>query len=313
MVRSGPEVPSELKKVIDVQEEGDKKLVSFANKRGVVLLAIIASYIPARISPTRTLPAYISISEEFGIETVLSTIKSKCKDQTLPVFLLVNSTGGSMSSSYKTAKAIREAFKEITVFVPHMALSGGTMLALAGNKIVMGTMSQLSAIDVQLAFDDGVQVSANALLKAKNRLDSYFLETRVEDAPYTMKRMADQLDPAIIEEWTGFQQTALEYVTDLLRKSGYNNNVMALGRKLVYDLPTHDFVVDYERAKKTGLKVVKDTSDSEGWEMMRYWLAKYLVKATSKHFIRCVIPSIEKKKTENKEENKGELKVESKN
>lgn len=77
MANSWEEIPSELKKVIDVEEENDKKLIEFARRRQGILLAIIASYVPARVSPTRTSPSFVGISEEFGVETVLSRIRSK--------------------------------------------------------------------------------------------------------------------------------------------------------------------------------------------------------------------------------------------
>jgi ClpP class serine protease len=289
MADSWEEIPSELKKVIDVEEENDKKLVEFARRRQGILLAIIASYVPARISPTRTSPSFVGISEEFGVETVLSRIRSKIPSSDVPVFLLVNSVGGSMSSSYKTSKAIRECFKEITTYVPHMALSGGTLLALTGNKIVMGTMSQLSALDVQIDRGDGIVVSANALLRSKNKLDAYFSETRVEDAPYSMKSMADSVDPAIMEEYTSAQDTAIDYIAEILAMSGYRNRT-SLAKKLVFNLPTHGYVIDYGKAKKMGLRVAPHTEDPEAWQLMRYWLAKYLVKAAGRHFIRCVCP-----------------------
>jgi len=289
MTNSVAEIPSELKRVIDVEEEKDKKLVQFANKRKVVMLAIIASYVPARVSPARTESAYVGISEEFGVETVLSQICARPEDSSIPTYLLVNSSGGAVSSSYKTAKAIRDCFKKITVFIPHIALSGGTLLALTGNEIMMGTMSQLSSLDVQIVYKDTL-VSANALLRAKGKLDKYFAETRVEDAPYTMKTMADSLDPTIMEEWTGAQETAVDYVHEILQKSGYRN-AKSIARKLVYELTTHGYVIGYEKAKKVGLKVIPHTCDLEAWQMMRYWLGKYMIKAADRHFIRCIMPS----------------------
>jgi hypothetical protein len=288
MTSGWEEIPPDLKKVIDVEEETDKKLADFAKRRNAILLAVIASYVPARVSPTRTSSPFVGISEEFGIETILSRICARASVTDLPVYLLINSFGGSMSSSYKTAKAIRGCFKNITVYVPHIAVSGGTLLALTGNKIVMGTMSQLSGLDVQIDYGD-TTVSANSLLRGKGRLDSYFSETRVEDAPYSMKTLADSLDAVEIEEFSSSQETAVDYVRDVLRASGYKN-AKSIAKKLVYELATHGYVIDYAKAKKLGLKVVPHTEDLEAWEVMRYWLAKYLVKATGRHFVRCALP-----------------------
>lgn len=62
------------------------------------------------------------------------------------MFLLIDSPGGRVDSSYKVALAIREFFKDIIVFIPRVAASGGTLVALVGNKIVMSDMAIFSLI-----------------------------------------------------------------------------------------------------------------------------------------------------------------------
>jgi ClpP class serine protease len=48
------------------------------------------------------------------------------------------------------AKAVREHKGKVTVFVPHHAMSGGTLVALAADEIVMCEHSVLGPIDPQL-------------------------------------------------------------------------------------------------------------------------------------------------------------------
>ena len=83
-------------------------------------------------------------------------------------YLLVNSPGGTMISAYKIARAIRSTFDRITAFVPHAAASGGTLLALAGNEIVMGPMSYLTPLDVQIRYKGGF-ISATTFMKFFSR------------------------------------------------------------------------------------------------------------------------------------------------
>ncbi|HEY9205448.1 MAG TPA: hypothetical protein VIO58_05955 [Candidatus Methanoperedens sp.] len=289
------ETPDELKRIIDVEEEKDKRIIDFVNKRQKPAVAIIASYSPRRISPTRRVFAELGISEEFGVESLLSMIPTNCKS----VLLLLNSMGGAVQSSYMASKAIRDRFEEINVYVPHSALSGGTLLALTGNKIFMGTMSKLSPLDVQTDYKNTI-VSTNALLRSKAKLDGYFATVDEEDAPYSMRVMADKLDPIIMEDWAGIQETMREYVEEILKMSGYKN-VKRVANKLINELPSHSYVINHERAKKYGLKVALSTEDAEGWEVMRYWLAKYVTKATEKHFIRYACPKAERQKDESKE------------
>lgn len=284
------EIPDELRQMIDVEMEKDKKVKKFGDAKNCVMLAIIASYVPRKISPSESISASLGISEEFGIETALSQITELTKDMDLPVYLLLNSMGGSLASSYKTAKAVRDAFKHIEVYVPHVALSGGTLVALAGNQIVMGRMSHLSPLDVQLSHSNAdFPISANDFLRCKARLDDYFKKRKVETVPYSWKVLADNLDGTIFEHVSNAQDTACEYVTEILAKSKYKKT-NEIARKLVYGMPSHGFVIDYERAKKLGLKVESYTKDTGTWEIMRYWLAKYMVKATDRHFIRYSVP-----------------------
>lgn len=294
------QTPSELKRLVDVEEEGDKKVVNFVNKRNVSALAVIASYSPRRVSPTRRIYAELGISEEFAIESALTRMPSSCN----AVHLMVNSMGGSVQSSYMTAKAIRDRFKEITTYVPHNALSGGTLLALTGNKIFMGTMSKLSPLNVVYENQNGISVSLNALITAKERMDSYFSTILEDDAPYSMRVMADKFDATLLEQWIAEQDDMEEYVTEILKGSGYHN-ASGVANDLVNKHVNHSYVINLERAKKYRLKVAAYDTDPEAWEVMRYWLAKYMMRATEKHFIRYVCPKSEgAKKAEQKEEGK---------
>ena len=204
---------------------------------------------------------------------------------------MVNSTGGLVRSAYKTARAIRESFEDITVFVPHYALSGGTMLALVGNKIIMGMMSQLSPLDVQLPYNSQ-QVSVNSLFRAKERLDNKFSTKRPEEIPYPDKYLVESLDPIILEEWVGFQKEGIDYLKYILVKSRYNEKeVKNLIDKLFFRFPTHGYVIHREHAKKLGIKVEFDEENDEAWKQMRNWLSKYIVRQADRHFIRYVIPN----------------------
>src|SRR3989442_13403659 len=103
--------------MIEVKEETDQELQDFANKSNVLLLAFIGSYVPRRYSPSSAGRATMTIVDEFGIEEALTDLCKKVKHlNKRKVYLLVNSIGGSLSSAYRTAKALRDAFSDITVF-----------------------------------------------------------------------------------------------------------------------------------------------------------------------------------------------------
>lgn len=285
------QIPDSMKKLLNVEEETEQKFVELANKEKAIMIAFIAPYTAVRISPIEEKTAHISLSEEFGIEATINEIKSKAKNYD-KVYLLLNSPGGLVTSSYKIARALRRNFNNIIVFVPHMAASGGTLIALAGNEIVMGVMSQLSPLDVQVDYNDGVSVSVASLFRSFDRLSNFFRKTYVDEAPYPWKALADKLDPILMEEWSGTSDMMTLYTKEILVKSGFEDNKAGdISQKLTMSFPDHSFVIHYDQAKELGLNVKKDEDYPEVWNFMREWLGKYMLEATEKHVIRFIVPN----------------------
>jgi len=295
------EIPKPMKEMVDVKEEDGKikkKLLEIANTHKCCVLGFIASYRPAKVTPTKFERAEVGLSEEFGIEQAILDIKEKFSDIN-KCFVLLNSPGGLVDSSYKIAYLLRKSFDDITIFIPHMALSGGTLIALSGNIIVMGPMSQLSPLDVQLATEN-YQFSTKSVLSAFWRAENYFSKVDVEDAPYPWKSFADQLNPILFEECSAFLQTMKEYTKKILIMGMFSKQeekAEEISTKLVYEFPTHSYVINPEEAEKLGLKVVSYKNYLKEWNVFREWLAIYAPQSTDKHFIRYVVPKETKNET----------------
>jgi len=58
--------------------------------------------------------------------------------------LLLHSYGGGVDSAYMIAKTLRKNFSKIRVYIPHVAASGATLIAISADEIVMGEISRLS-------------------------------------------------------------------------------------------------------------------------------------------------------------------------
>jgi len=277
--------------IIDAKEEDDQKLseklTEISKKHDAVLMACIAPYVGLKISPTKTVNAQMGLSEEFAVETAINQIQTKTDAQKL--MLLVNSPGGLVQSSYKIARALRKTFKEIIVFVPHIAASGGTLLALTGNKIVMSMMSQLSPLDPQAQIEDGA-VSANSVVDAHQFVTRLFDDVSVEDAPYSYKALADKCDGVDIRDALASLSLMEEYVHEILADCGYSKEeCKKISHSIVRGFKTHDEVINIDKAKKLGLNVVSHSDFMDEWNLFREWLAKYMLQSTDKHVIRFVI------------------------
>ena len=282
--------PSGIKRITNVEMETDPMMQKFADKRKTVLLAFVGSYVPRRYGPLQFAGSTMSIRDEFSIEEALTQISKSCERKGRKLYLLVNSPGGALSSAFKISMAIRRSFDDITVFVPHMAASGGVMLALTGNRIRMGIMSQLSPVDVQVWYKDSY-VSANSMLAAKTNLDKHLSMKSIDELPYTERHLVESLDPVILEEFTRSVLLGKTYLETILKEVGYDEaKRMGIIQKLIFDLPAHEFVIHADLAKQMDIVVEDSKTDAEEWDMMRNWFARYIDEAEDRHFVRFLVP-----------------------
>jgi ClpP class serine protease len=88
---------------------------------------------------------YIDIDDS---EQVLRAIRMT--DQSVPIDLVLHTPGGLVLAAEQIAEALLKHPARVTVFVPHYAMSGGTMIALAADEIVMDPNAVLGPVDPQL-------------------------------------------------------------------------------------------------------------------------------------------------------------------
>lgn len=93
----------------------------------------------------------IPISRHINVEdseAILRAIRFTPDD--MPIDLVVHTPGGLVLASEQIARALKGHKAKVTVFVPHYAMSGGTMIALAADEIVMDENAVLGPVDPQL-------------------------------------------------------------------------------------------------------------------------------------------------------------------
>ena len=91
------------------------------------------------------LTRFINIEDS---EHLLRAIRLTPKD--MPIDLILHTPGGLVLASDQIAHAIRKHPAKVTVFVPHYAMSGGTMIALAADEVVMDPNAVLGPVDPQI-------------------------------------------------------------------------------------------------------------------------------------------------------------------
>src|SRR6202049_3691038 len=113
---------------------------------------------------------YIDINDS---EEVLRAIQMT--DPDVPLDLVLHTPGGLVLAALQIARAIREHKGKVTAFVPHYAMSGGTLISLAANEIVMSKHAVLGPIDPQLGQSPAASLIKVAEEKPIGRVDDQTL------------------------------------------------------------------------------------------------------------------------------------------
>src|SRR3981081_3430496 len=96
-------------------------------------------------------------------------------DEKVPLDLVLHTPGGLVLAALQIAKAVRDHKAKVTVFVPHYAMSGGTLIALAADEIVMCSHSVLGPIDPQIGQSPAASIIKVVEEKPVARIDDQTL------------------------------------------------------------------------------------------------------------------------------------------
>jgi len=116
------------------------------------------------------LASYIDIEDS---EQVLRAIRLTPPD--LPIDIILHTPGGLVLAAEQIAHAIAGHPSRVAVFVPHYAMSGGTLLALAADEIHMDENAVLGPVDPQIGDYPAASILAAAHAKPVERLDDQTL------------------------------------------------------------------------------------------------------------------------------------------
>jgi ATP-dependent protease ClpP protease subunit len=119
----------------------------------------------------------IDYSDLLPFTDELSNLKGKTLD------LILETPGGSGEVAEDLVKAMRAKYEDIAVIVPGYAKSAGTLIAMAGDEIVMGPHSAVGPIDAQI-FYQGKRFSADALLEGMEKIKKEVADTGTLNRAY---------------------------------------------------------------------------------------------------------------------------------
>ncbi|HLW58786.1 MAG TPA: hypothetical protein VKV57_02550 [bacterium] len=173
---------------------------------------------------------YIDIQDS---EEVLRAIRLTPPD--LPIDVILHTPGGLVLAAEQIARALRDHQGRVTMFVPHYAMSGGTLIALAADEIVMDAHAVLGPVDPQLGNHPAVSIVAAVARKPIERVDD---ETLI---------LADVAQKALHQVRT--------VVVELASRRLPAERAEALATSLAGGTWTHDYPITVTEARGLGFSV----------------------------------------------------------
>ncbi len=180
------------------------------------------------------LTRYIDVNDS---ERVLRAIK--LTDPGIPVDLVLHTPGGLVLAAEQIAMALCRRKAPVTVFIPHYAMSGGTLIAMAADQIVMDENAVLGPVDPQLGGYPAASIVQVLERKSINEIDDQTLI------------LADIARKA--------QDQVRETISQILTsKNKPGDQANAIAEILSSGRWTHDYPISVDEARNLNLPVSTD-------------------------------------------------------
>jgi ClpP class serine protease len=177
-------------------------------------------------------------------EAILQAIRLTPPEQ--PIDLILHTPGGLVLASEQIAQALLRHKGKVTVMVPHYAMSGGTLIALAADEIIMDANAVLGPVDPQIGEYPAASILHAAQVDNPNRDDRTLI-------------LADIAEKALRQVY--------EVVRALILDKLPEEQAAELARLLSQGTWTHDYPIDVDQIRRFGLPVSTDLP-REVYELM---------------------------------------------
>jgi ClpP class serine protease len=190
---------------------------------------------------------YIDIEDS---EAVIRAIRTTPPN--VPIMMILHTPGGLVLAASQIARALKAHPAKKVVVVPHYAMSGGTLIALAADEIIMDPNAVLGPLDPQIAGPGGTYLPAPSILRAVELKG----KDKVDDQTLILADMAEKSIAQV-----------KELVIELIRDKVGEERARQIADKLVSGYYTHDYPITVEQLREMGLKVSTDVPP-EVYELM---------------------------------------------
>lgn len=172
--------------------------------------------------------------------------------------LVLHTPGGVTNATESLVDYLRSKFPDIEVIVPTYAMSAGTMISLAADRIVMANHSQLGPIDPQMPMPGGRSYSARAI-------SDQFEQAKAEIAANTVTAHAwapilASLGPALVKEATNNLEYSERMVANWLERYMFAGAADAGDRARA----VASYFADNSQHKSHGRRIGRDEAREQG-------------------------------------------------
>ena len=179
----------------------------------------------------------------------------------MPIDLIIHTPGGLALASTQIANALVRHKGPVRVIVPHYAMSGGTLIALAADEIIMDPNAVLGPVDPQLQ-----GIPAASILKVLEKKELKDIEDHTLIMADVAQKAIDQM---------------VNYVVWLLMENGMEEEkAKAIAQELATGKYTHDFPLGVDKLRELGLNVSTEVPE-EVYQLMSFtpslWVLRCLL------------------------------------
>ncbi|MCB2172037.1 ATP-dependent Clp protease proteolytic subunit [archaeon] len=243
-----------------LQNARENALKSLGRKRGTNVITLIHRQETLSLFGL-PLARYIDIDDS---EELLRIIRLTPDDQ--PIDLIVHTPGGIALAATQIAFALKAHKGKTTVLVPHYAMSGGTLIALAADEILMDPHAVLGPVDPQIGTQTMTYAATSIVrvveTKTRDEIDDQTLYL-AEEARKAIDQMKDTVRQLLVGK---FEEDQIDEVIENLVSGKYTHDFPItaeatcelLGRCALTELPREVYqLMDYYKMDKPQRKGIE--------------------------------------------------------
>lgn len=222
-----------VKKIRSIEKKHNSRLITLIHRQeSIGLLGV-------------PLSRYINIEDS---EAILRAVRFTPED--MPIEIVLHTPGGLALAAEQIATALSRHSTRVTVYVPHYAMSGGTLIVLSADEIKMDDNAVLGPVDPQLGEYPAVSILKVLQDKNINEIGDHTLI------------MADVARKAV--------RQIQNFVTELLKKKMDEERAKEISTILTSGTWTHDYPISCKEMRKMGIEVCCDIP-KEIYELMELY------------------------------------------